>query len=100
MVLFIDLVLIKPQVSKFLPMNPSISPFYGEDSTASIMHADSVQVYRHLLFNLLGREDGRFDVSIDVPRYPFAITKLAPALCHPPRHPTPPLRRLPNMGSH
>lgn len=40
-VLFIDLVLIKPQV------------------------------YRHLLFNRLGRDDDRFDVSGDAPRRPL-----------------------------
>ncbi|KAF2877653.1 Arv1-like family-domain-containing protein [Massariosphaeria phaeospora] len=60
-VLFIDLVLIKPQV------------------------------YRHLLFNRLGREDDKFDTNPSPP-----TTALHP----PPRHPTPPLRRLPHLGAH
>ena len=48
-VLFIDLVLIKPQVSHVPP------PHDPADDVPA-------QVYRHLLFNRLGREDDRFDV--------------------------------------
>lgn len=48
-VLFIDLVLIKPQVELRLLLVR--------------FHNDTVKVYRHLLFNRLGREDDKFDVS-------------------------------------
>lgn len=51
-VLFIDLVLIKPQV--------------GGPGRARASRADEgglAQVYRHLLFNRLGRDDGHFDVG-------------------------------------
>jgi hypothetical protein len=50
-VLFIDLVLIKPQVS---PSSPS------HHARPNI----TLQVYRHLLFNRLGRSDDRLDPSI------------------------------------
>lgn len=65
-------------------------------------------MYRHLLFNKLGREDGRFDVSLlpshtlnpilalGKERKTWLIT--SKALHHPPRHPAPPLRRLPHLG--
>jgi hypothetical protein len=54
-VLFIDLVLIKPQVrthiyySNIILMNQKLIGL-------------RLQVYRHLLFNRLGRDDDRFDV--------------------------------------
>ena len=55
-VLFIDLVLIKPQVSSiWLPHFRLWS--WPRRLTAS-------QVYRHLLFNRLGRSDDKFDLSI------------------------------------
>lgn len=54
-VLFIDLVLIKPQVRR-------------HDLASKALCIDKLtrvqQVYRHLLFNRLGREDDRFDVSL------------------------------------
>lgn len=50
-VLFIDLVLVKPQVCPLLRAN------YKE----SII-INQIQVYRHLLFNRLAREDDEFDV--------------------------------------
>ena len=76
-VLFIDLVLIKPQVSeepfsdvelqwrsllvarKTKKSDYMPAPLLSSDGKAS---AESLQVYRHLLFNLLSREDGRFHV--------------------------------------
>src|SRR5690242_8595405 len=48
-VLFIDLVLIKPQVN--------------HHSTSSRRTTLTAQVYRHLLFNRLGRDDDKFDVT-------------------------------------
>lgn len=51
-VLFIDLVLIKPQVSGF-------SPSFADGACLT-----RAQVYRHLLFNRLGRSDDKFDPSI------------------------------------
>lgn len=51
-VLFIDLVLIKPQVS-------IVHGLQGRDLTDILK-----QVYRHLLFNRLGRDDNQFDVGI------------------------------------
>ena len=51
---FIDLVLLKPQVTRFM-----------EYLVYKSLHR--VQVYRHLLFNRLGREDDRFDVSQVLP---------------------------------
>src|SRR5690242_17156406 len=52
-VLFIDLVLIKPQVC---------AP--GESVLLKGDHLTQLQVYRHLLFNRLGRSDDKFDPSI------------------------------------
>lgn len=57
-VLFIDLVLIKPQVRLISKLHGFIPAL----SNKSYLN----QVYRHLLFNRLGREDDRFDVSIAV----------------------------------
>lgn len=54
-VLFIDLVLIKPQVC---------CPPYLSCMIASDCAHISTQVYRHLLFNRLGRPDDTFDPSI------------------------------------
>ncbi|KAM0712108.1 hypothetical protein Q7P37_011202 [Cladosporium fusiforme] len=63
-VLFIDLVLIKPQVSAL----SLTSLAFGCGTMASGMFVvfgiRSFQVYRHLLFNRLGRADDRFDPSI------------------------------------
>ena len=50
MVLFIDLVLIKPQV--------------GESTTTGLSSNIFDQVYRHLLYNRLGRTDNKLDPSI------------------------------------
>lgn len=60
------------------------------------------QVYRHLLFNRLGREDDRFDVSPS-PVTPTCISRsnerLA-ALHHPAWSPSPSVRRLSDVGTH
>lgn len=70
-VLFIDLVLIKPQV------------------------------YRHLLFNELKGNDGKFHVRIASRScMQKRLAELVIAINHTPRHPTPPFRRLPHMGPH
>jgi hypothetical protein len=53
-VLFIDLVLIKPQVRV-----QAHGRCFGGKLTR--------KVYRHLLFNRLGREDDRFDVHLSLP---------------------------------
>ena len=60
------------------------------------------QVYRHLLFNRLSRDDDELDVcSPDFPSSFNPITNPSfPALHLPPRHPPPPLRRLPNVVPH
>lgn len=53
-VIFIDLVLIKPQVQLLNELDAG--------------NSKSQQVYRHLLFNRLGREDDYFDV-----RHPYQM---------------------------
>ncbi|MCJ1284504.1 sterol homeostasis protein [Xylographa opegraphella] len=77
-VLFIDLVLVKPQVGAFsvdsvgvfVDRNMTRSESWGRDGGSQglralfiILTAQS-QVYRHLLFNRLGRDDDQFDVCI------------------------------------
>ncbi|KAL8907187.1 MAG: hypothetical protein Q9207_001553 [Kuettlingeria erythrocarpa] len=60
-VLFIDLVLVKPQVSIAPARLHDWFAFCRIKSLGLIGHA---QVYRHLLFNRLGREDDELDPSI------------------------------------
>jgi len=64
------------------------------------MLISDIQVYRHLLFNRLGRDDDRFDVRPLSSHSALKLTSPVPALHHPPQHPSPPLRRLPNLGAH
>lgn len=61
-VIFIDLVLIKPQVCELL--------------TWVINSLTTIKVYRHLLFNRLGGDDNQFDVSA---RYLHPLTTLQTA---------------------
>ncbi len=69
-------------------------------------HFDSRQVYRHLLFNRLGRDDDELDVMLPLPPSPFAyspsLTAPSPlvALHNPPWDSPPSLRRLPHLVSH
>lgn len=68
-VLFIDLVLVKPQVSIAPARLHGWFAFCRIKSSVLIGHA---QVYRHLLFNRLGREDDELDVSFpstDMPTF-------------------------------
>jgi len=59
------------------------------------------QVYRHLLFNRLGREDSRFDVAAPAVLLPSTrLTKPPTALHTPLRSTSSPLRCLPNLGAH
>ncbi|KAI4204836.1 MAG: hypothetical protein LQ350_000902 [Teloschistes chrysophthalmus] len=62
-VLFIDLMLVKPQVCPFL-----LHGYWKcERSLSALMESawtEHVQVYRHLLFNRLGRDDDELDPSI------------------------------------
>lgn len=62
-VLFIDLVLVKPQVSIPLPDGVTRPAFRCTYTRRLISHP---QVYRHLLFNRLGREDDELDVSFPI----------------------------------
>lgn len=59
---------------------------------------DKGQVYRHLLFNRLGRSDNRLDVSHLLPVLIYASDHPSAIDC-PSRHPPTALRRLSNMGT-
>ncbi|MCJ1436691.1 sterol homeostasis protein [Xylographa pallens] len=75
-VLFIDLVLVKPQVRPFIDpfgrfVTRNIPNFVPGRSCQEFNYTSNVhpltahsQVYRHLLFNRLGRDDDQFDPSI------------------------------------
>ncbi|KAK5145832.1 hypothetical protein LTR04_001207 [Oleoguttula sp. CCFEE 6159] len=69
-VLFIDLVLIKPQVSlkfRLSGTDRSRGRIWGGvslDTLRDVLANARAQVYRHLLFNRLGRDDDKLDPSI------------------------------------
>jgi lipid intermediate transporter len=80
-VLFIDLVLIKPQVCSTCTPQQAFISHYRQQSTmwhyiSRGLLVDFYKVYRHLLFNLLGREDGRFDVRGDQSSIAYPETKI------------------------
>ena len=58
MVLFIDLVLVKPQVSQALREREPISMW----QLLRVLKLKLLQVYRHLLFNRLSHDDDELDV--------------------------------------
>lgn len=55
------------------------------------------QVYRHLLFNRLGREDDRFNVSSGKSSI-IELSDQAAAIDHPPWHAVAAIRCLPDLG--
>ncbi len=63
-VLFIDLVLVKPQVS-IAPAR--VHDWFASCRIKSLGLICYAQVYRHLLFNRLDREDDELDVSFPPP---------------------------------
>ena len=93
-VLFIDLVLVKPQVSSACLGRDRLERYLCSYAYSIVSRwlINRSQVYRHLLFNRLGRSDDAFDVRRKPPRHPtIRFADAGPAIHHPAGNPPPAL---------